>query len=182
MYLIEGSLYTSKGLLLCHIVNTIVILIFSLCLLSLSLSYSVFPCIFSFSFKSMTIILNHNGFTDFSNTNSMLSCSAGIEQQDWESRVITLFVCVQKKEVVVYQRIWRLLLTFSFQGIFFAMSFLVFCSPFHPLFSLPATLSSPTSSFYTPLLAEPFLHGLQSFRMQLSKDIKNVNIKLTHLL
>lgn len=74
--LIEGSLYTSEGLLLFLIVNTTVTLILSFYLLSLSLSYSIFPHIFSVAVKSMAIILNQDVFTDFPNVNTMLKRGA----------------------------------------------------------------------------------------------------------
>lgn len=92
--LIEGSLYTSEGLLLFRIVNTTVTLIFSFCLLSLSLSYSGFPHTFSASVKSTAIILNQDVFTDF--LTLALCYHVQLEKHYWESGIITLcmFVCL----------------------------------------------------------------------------------------
>lgn len=97
MCLIEGSLYTSEGLLLFSTVNTTATLIFSFYLLSLSLSFSVFSHIFSVSDKSMDIILNQDVFTDFPTLALCYQCQLekrGTVERAGSNSCVCLGVCV----------------------------------------------------------------------------------------
>lgn len=164
MCLIEGSLYTSKGLLLFHIVNTTVTLIFSFYLLSLSHSYSVFRHIFSMSVKSTAIIPNQDVFPDFPNTGTMLSCSAGREGHCWEIGVITLCVsmwvwkterCCSGCLSVNLAALCGTLNLFYKEYFSFAVMFFLY------LLSFQLCLLFPQSSLLFLLKAEPFPDGRQ---------------------